>query len=214
MEKIRIQKAEARSQGIRRRSGITPPSNYGQRDNGWTMSMQMPIFKGFLNAYPLSNLVGQRDSGQIRISPTYSFQRSTGCRGLMEMPLFKGFNERPSVGTPVVQRSTGWSYPAYAPTLPSPKLGGRVGWGLCVSGRNAIHFRRLSRVDRPSRPLSEMAGRGVKEAKTPIFIGSCGEDPPRQPPLFGGGEGHLAISIQGTFERISGGTPRCPTVQR
>jgi hypothetical protein len=42
---------------------------------------------------------------------------------------------------------------------------------VCVSGRSAIHFGRLSRVDRPSRPLREMAGRVVKEAETPIFEG-------------------------------------------
>jgi hypothetical protein len=30
---------------------------------------------------------------------------------------------------------------------------------VCVSGRNAIHFGRLSRVDRPSRPLREMQRR-------------------------------------------------------
>jgi hypothetical protein len=42
---------------------MTPPSHIGQRANGWQGSMQMPIFKGVLNAHPLANLVGQRASG-------------------------------------------------------------------------------------------------------------------------------------------------------
>jgi hypothetical protein len=92
----------------------------------------------------------------------------------MEMPLFKRFNERPSrwnARWPTVHRMI---YPAY------PKR-------LCVCrGRNAIHFRARGcpGLTRPSRPLSEMAGRVVKEAKTPIFIGFYGEDPPRQHPSF------------------------------
>ncbi len=49
--------------------------------------MQMPIFKGVLNAYPLSNPVGQRDNGQMmNITPPNSFQRSTGCTASMQMP--------------------------------------------------------------------------------------------------------------------------------
>jgi hypothetical protein len=60
---------------------------------------------------------------------------------------------------------------------------------------DAIHFGRLSRVDRPSRPLSEMAGRGVREAKTLFLQWFIALDPPRQPPIFGGGEGQGANSI-------------------
>jgi hypothetical protein len=36
---------------------ITPPSHIGQRAKGWNKSMQMPIFEGVLNTYPLANLL-------------------------------------------------------------------------------------------------------------------------------------------------------------
>jgi hypothetical protein len=42
---------------------MLPPTYYGQRDNGCPESEKMPIFKAFLSACPLSNLVGQRASG-------------------------------------------------------------------------------------------------------------------------------------------------------
>jgi hypothetical protein len=76
---------------------------------------------------------------------------------------------------------------------------------VCVSGRSAIHFCVCGcpGLTGPSRPLSEMAGRGVKEAKTPIFISFYGEDPPRQPPVFGGGEGSAAVFFfKGYLRRV------------
>jgi hypothetical protein len=76
--------------------------------------MEMAVFKGFLNADPLSNLVGQRASG----SSTWRTQK--GC--------------------------------------------------VCVEAQS-IFVSAVVPVDRASRPLSEMAGRVAKEAKTPIFIG-------------------------------------------
>jgi hypothetical protein len=49
------------------------PTKYGQRDNGWQRSTQMPIFKGVLNAYPLSNRLDNGttdDRPGIRPHPT------------------------------------------------------------------------------------------------------------------------------------------------
>jgi hypothetical protein len=71
VEKIRNQKPEVRSLNQNQESGVEPeshPLKQWTTSNGWTMSMQMPIFKGVLRADPLSNFVGQRASGQMMMS--------------------------------------------------------------------------------------------------------------------------------------------------
>jgi hypothetical protein len=85
---VRVQRSEIRGQED------TPP-NYGQRDNGRRGSMEMPIFKPFLRAYPLSNPVGQRDSGQTMILTPHT--RSNGppdgrdrCKCLFSMGIMSG----------------------------------------------------------------------------------------------------------------------------
>ncbi len=59
---VEIQESQVRNRRSEDQKARSPPY-YGQRDNGWVRSMEMPIFKVFFNAQPLSKLVGQRDSG-------------------------------------------------------------------------------------------------------------------------------------------------------
>ncbi len=64
---VENQESEVRNRRLEGQNARTPPY-YGQRDNGWERSMEMPIFRVFFNAQPLSKLVGQRDNGQMTMS--------------------------------------------------------------------------------------------------------------------------------------------------
>jgi hypothetical protein len=69
-----------------------PPSHIGQRANGWTMSMQTPIFKGVMNDHPLAKRLANGPTDEyLLLLPCLPLFRQLADQNAKNMRFSRGF---------------------------------------------------------------------------------------------------------------------------